>query len=52
MGLSYFTTYRKRILDKYYDSNQHADDAEKTVWKYFNDTNENLQEAANETDGK
>ena len=51
-GLSYFLTYRQRIEEKYYDSKQYAENAEKNIREYINEANKALTEAANETDGK
>ena len=51
-GLSYFTTYRKRITEKEYDSKQYAENAEQNIRSYLNEAYESLREAANETDGK
>ena len=51
-GLSYFLTYRQRIEEKYYDSKQYAENAEKNIREYINGANEALTEAANEADGK
>lgn len=51
-GLSYFTTYRKRIAEKEYDSKQHAESAEQNIRSYLDKVYEALRGAANETDGK
>ncbi len=51
-GLSYFTTYRKRITEKEYDSKQSAENAEQNIRSYLDKVYETLREAVNETDGK
>lgn len=51
-GLSYFLTYKQRIEEKYYDSKQYAESAEKNIREYIAGAHEALTEAANETDGK
>ena len=51
-GLSYFTTYRKRITENEYDSKQHAENAEQNIRSYLDKVYEALREAANETDDK
>ncbi|WP_438848425.1 hypothetical protein [Anaerocaecibacter muris] len=51
-GLSYFTTYRKRITEKEYDSKQHAESAEQNIRSYLNGAYGALREAINETDDK
>lgn len=49
-GLSYFIKYRERIEKKEYDSKQYAESSEQNIRKYFDEANEALHEAENETD--
>ena len=51
-GVSYFTTYRKRIAEKEYDSKQYAENAEQNIRSYLDEAYKSLREAVNETDGK
>jgi len=48
-ALSYFTTYRKKITEKEYDSRQSAESSEQNIRSYLNGAFESLREAANET---
>ena len=51
-GLSHFNKYRQHISEKYYDSKECAESAEKNIRSYLESAFEALREAANEVDGE
>ncbi len=51
-GLSHFNKYRQHIAEKYYDSKECAENAEKNIRGYIDEAFEVIREAANEADGK